>query len=83
MVLNAESKYPSRRTYVLKLRSDATPDALAGGIENLVTGLRQEFGSARELLEAIARDLEAAADERTTTPRPVEGSDGDRTATQR
>ena len=47
MVLNAESKYPNRRAYVLKLRGDATPDALAGRIENLVTGNQLEFASAR------------------------------------
>ena len=46
MVLNAESKYPNRRAYVLKLRGDATPDALAGRIENLVTGNQLEFASA-------------------------------------
>jgi hypothetical protein len=61
MVLNTESKYPNRRAYVLKLRGDAKPDALAGRIENLVTGQQLEFASAHELLEAIARDLEAGA----------------------
>ena len=60
MVLKAESKYPNRRAYVLKLRGDATPDALAGRIENLVTGDQIEFASARELLESLARDLDAA-----------------------
>lgn len=64
MVLNAESKYPNRRAYVVKLRGDAKPDALAGRIENLVTGNQLEFASARELLESITRDLEAAAGER-------------------
>jgi hypothetical protein len=64
MVLKAESKYPNRRAYVLKLRGDAKPDALAGRIENLVTGNQLEFASARELLESLARDLDAAASER-------------------
>lgn len=64
MVLNAESKYPNRRAYVLKLRGDARPDAFAGRIENLVTGNQLEFASARELLESIVRDLEAATGER-------------------
>ena len=64
MVLNPESKYPNRRAYVLKLRADATPGALAGRIENLVTGRQLEFASAHELAESIARDLEAAAGER-------------------
>jgi hypothetical protein len=61
MVLNAESKYPNRRAYVLKLRNDAQPGALAGRIENLVTGEQVEFACARELLESLVRDLEAAA----------------------
>jgi hypothetical protein len=65
MVLNPESKYPNRRAYVLKLRADATPGTLAGRIENLVTGRQIEFTSARELAESIARDLEAAAGERS------------------
>ena len=64
MVLKAESKYPNRRAYVRKLRGDARPDALAGRIENLVTGNQLDFASARELLESLARDLEAAAGER-------------------
>ena len=64
MVLNPESKYPSRRTYVLKLRGDASPDLFAGRLENLVTGRVLEFASANELHESINRDLEAAATER-------------------
>jgi hypothetical protein len=61
MTLNPESKYPSRRTYVLKVRSDAKPDALAGRLENLVTGQQREFGSGDELLNSIADDLGAGA----------------------
>jgi hypothetical protein len=64
MVLNPEAKYPNRRAYVLKLRGDAKPDALAGRIENLVTGHQREFVSALELLESLACDLDAAAGER-------------------
>lgn len=64
MSLNSESRYPSRRTYVVKMRSDATPDALAGRLENLVTGTQREFSSGRELLESIAAELENAGDER-------------------
>jgi hypothetical protein len=64
MVLNTESKYPNRRAYVLKLRADATPGAFAGRIENLVTGRQLEFASVHELVESIARDIEAAAGER-------------------
>jgi hypothetical protein len=60
MTLNAESLYPSRRAYVLKLRGDARPDALAGRIENLVTGQKWEFASAQELLESLVHELQAA-----------------------
>lgn len=64
MTLNPESKYPNRRAYVLKLRGDATAEALAGRIENLVTGRQREFSSAKELLEAVASDIGSAAAER-------------------
>jgi hypothetical protein len=66
MNLNPESKYPSRRAYVLKLRGDATPEALAGRIENLVTGRQREFASADELLQSIASDLDPGAAEHPT-----------------
>lgn len=61
MALQSESKFPNRLAYVLKLRGDATPDALAGRLENLVTGQRLEFGSGRELLDAIAREIGASS----------------------
>jgi hypothetical protein len=64
MSLRREPKYLSRRAYVLKVRSDATPDALAGRLENLVTGLQLEFASGHELLESIARDLEVSGEGR-------------------
>jgi len=60
MSLNPESKYPSRRAYVVKVRGDARPDELAGRVENLVTGQQHEFASGRELLDAIAGDLSTA-----------------------
>lgn len=60
MVLNSESKYPSRRAYVLKLRGDARPDTIAGRLENLVTGRQLDFASASELLEAITRELQSS-----------------------
>lgn len=63
MILNSESKYPSRRSYVVKLRSDATPGVLMGRLENLVTGTQREFSSAEELLVSIAADLVAATRE--------------------
>ena len=43
MVLSPDTKYPSRRAYVLKLRSDAAPGALAGRIENVITGQQREL----------------------------------------
>lgn len=61
MSLNPESKYPTRRAYVLKMRGDAKPEVLAGRLENLVTGAQFEFATGRELLESIASDLDASA----------------------
>ena len=63
MPLNPETKFPSRRAYVLKMRGDARPDSLAGRLENLLTGRQLEFASGRELLDAIAAELEAAGKE--------------------
>mgnify|MGYP003404522841 CR=1 FL=1 len=63
MMLNQQTKYPSRRTYVLKVRSDAKPDALAGRLENIVTGRQREFASGEELLDSIVNNLEAPANE--------------------
>jgi hypothetical protein len=60
MTFNTDSKYPTRRAYVVKVRGDAKRGALAGRLENLVTGHQREFASGRELLESIASDLEAA-----------------------
>jgi hypothetical protein len=68
MSLNPESKYPSHRTFVVKVRSDAKPGSLAGRLENVVTGRQCEFASGRELLESIATDLEAGAGERAADP---------------
>jgi hypothetical protein len=60
MSLKHEPKYPSRRAYVLKVRSDATSATLAGRLENLVTGMRREFASGEELVESIASDIQAS-----------------------
>ena len=57
MTLRADPKYPSRRTYVVKVRSDATLEAFCGRLENLVTCQQNDFTSARELLDLIARDI--------------------------
>jgi len=61
MSLSQDSRYPSRRTYVLKLRSDAQPGALAGRLENIVTGRQHAFESAHELLDSIAGELAMAS----------------------
>jgi hypothetical protein len=63
MPLRADPKYPSRRTYVVKLRSDAAPDALCGRLENLVTCQRSDFNSFGELFDLIARDIESGSAE--------------------
>jgi len=65
MSLSQESRYPSRRTYVLKLRSDAKPGALAGRLENIVTGRQQRFESSSELLESISSELASGGNEPT------------------
>ena len=70
MSFSIDSKYPTRRAYVVKLRGDATPDALAGRVENLVTGSQREFSSGRELVDSIANDLGAAALDPERPPRP-------------
>jgi hypothetical protein len=62
--LNPESKYPSRRAYVVKVRADAKPSALAGRLENVVTGVSREFASAHELLKSIVEDLEMNSEEK-------------------
>ncbi|MGQ0800703.1 MAG: hypothetical protein ACT4NL_11405 [Pseudomarimonas sp.] len=60
MTLNADSKYPNRRAYVIKLRSDASPGALCGRVENLLTCDQREFSSAIELIDLIETDLQAS-----------------------
>ena len=64
MPYNTDSKYPTRRAYVVKVRGDAKPDALAGRLENLVTGRQREFASGHELLESLANDVETTLHER-------------------
>jgi hypothetical protein len=68
MTLSADPKYPSRRMYVVKLRSDATSSALCGRLENLVTCKQSDFTSAGELLESIARDIESCGAEPPNKP---------------
>ena len=64
MALNSETKYPARRTYVVKVRSDATPGELSGRLENVVTGRQRDFTSDRELVESLASDLREGAAKR-------------------
>ena len=71
MTLKSESKYPSRRAYVVKVRSDAKADALAGRLENLVTGRQCDFASGHELLESIACDLERSASDDVLPSNPI------------
>lgn len=54
---SSDSKFPNRRAYVVKLRSDATPDALRGRVENLLTCVQHDFTSSLELVELIKTDL--------------------------
>lgn len=64
MALDTEAKYPIRRTYVVKVRNNAKRDALAGRLENVVTGRQRDFASSHELIDSIAGDLEASGDGR-------------------
>lgn len=68
MTLRAQTKYPSRRTYVLKVRSDATPHEFCGRLENLVTCKQSDFTSARELFDLITRDIESSGSEPPSNP---------------
>ena len=70
MALKGKPKYPSRRTYVVKVRRDANPDALAGSLENVVTGQSREFASGHELLESIADDVNANGEVREAKGKP-------------
>ena len=65
MALDSGSKYPNKRTYVLKLRRDAKADALSGRLENVVTGQQCEFANGDQLLDLLASDIEAPALERS------------------
>ena len=63
MNLRTDSKYPIHRAYVVKLSADATPDALCGRLENLVSGTHRDFASASELLQLMTADLESGGRE--------------------
>jgi hypothetical protein len=72
MTLKSSSTYPTRRAYVLKLRSDAGPEVLAGRLENLVTGGLREFASGQALLESLACDLRLCAAEQSAEPTNID-----------
>lgn len=61
MSLDARTRHPSSRSYVLKLHRDASgqPDRLAGRLENISTGRWFEFANGAELLAGLADDLAA------------------------
>lgn len=63
MVLSERLKYPNRRTYVVKLRGDAGPQALAGVVENVVTGKQYGFASAEQLADVLQGDVAATGTE--------------------
>jgi hypothetical protein len=63
MILRSDSKYPIFRSYVVKLSRDATPRALHGRIENIVTGMNRDFTNGGELLDLIAGDFESPGNE--------------------
>jgi hypothetical protein len=58
MILRADPTFPNRRAWVLKLRCDATPAALCGRLENLITGDHVDFASAGELCALLAGAIE-------------------------
>ena len=68
MTLRVDPKYPSRRTYVVKISNDATADSLRGRLENLVTCQQSDFSSARELFNLIARDIDSCGTEPLSNP---------------
>ena len=64
MMLDQQTKYPSRRTKRAEgPQRRETGRAGRGWLENIVTGRQREFASGEELLDSIANDLEAAANE--------------------
>ena len=61
MTLDSQPKYPSTRSYVLKLYRDAKGEAIVGRVENMATGAHGEFNSGEQLLCWLASDLDAQA----------------------
>jgi hypothetical protein len=65
MALDPRAKYPSKRTYVVKLSNDAKPEALAGRLENLITGEEREFASGEQLLASLSSDIDGQSRRRS------------------
>ena len=59
MALNSESKFTSRRTYLVKVHVHAKRGVLSGRLENFVTGQQREFASSDELVASILNDLDS------------------------
>jgi hypothetical protein len=70
MALKTESKFTSRRTYLLKVHSHAKPGALTGRLENFVTGQQREFASTDELIASILNDLDSIDERSAPQPTP-------------
>jgi len=70
MTLNLHAKYPSTRSYVLKLHRDAGPQRtrLAGRLENMATGHCFEFSTGEQLLACLAEDMTLTTTEPGGTP---------------
>jgi hypothetical protein len=64
VVLANQPTYPQSRTYVLKLHSDAVPEAghVSGVIENLTTGERFRFVNGEELIAILAGESRDSVD---------------------
>jgi hypothetical protein len=69
MSLNTESKFTSRRTYIVKVHADSKPGVLTGRLENFVTGRQREFASSDELIASILHDLNSNEVDGKTPPK--------------
>jgi hypothetical protein len=58
MPLNTESKFASRRTFIIKVHRDSKPGFLSGRLESYVTGRQHDFASSDELIASILHELE-------------------------
>jgi hypothetical protein len=67
MTLNSHVNYPSIRSYVLKLRHDATPQhgQIVGRLENMASGHCFDFSTGEQLLACLARDAAESSAEET------------------